>query len=217
MREYNYEYADCVMALVAKEVVRAFSSLKSQLFIDEINVISRVNAVYRDLGQMVRRAYRKIARYYYGIIWDDEVRESPDYLLDEEWIEAILEGYDPLSHYVFTHEEDRKRALLIEAIMASQNPKEEIDAAAKRLGFMYNIYSVRVADEAAVKAFLDQGVRRVQWIAELDNRTCKVCYTRDGKIYPMSELPPKPHINCRCTLRRIDTNAEIDYAAIRNG
>jgi len=42
-------------------------------------------------------------------------------------------------------------------------------------------------------------VKGVQWVATLDTRTCPVCMNRDGKVYPVGEIPGVPHFSCRCT------------------
>jgi SPP1 gp7 family putative phage head morphogenesis protein len=45
------------------------------------------------------------------------------------------------------------------------------------------------------------GIEEVEWVAEDDSRTCKICRERNGKVYKIDEIPPKPHYNCRCTLK----------------
>lgn len=213
-RTYDYDYVDELIEYLNREIVKRFSTLKSILTMDEINIVGEVGKVYRELAVLVRQVLLSIARYYYREMWEEERRYTM--WLDEQWIEDILTGYDPVSKYVFANEEDRKRARLVEALMASSTPGAEADSAARSLALMYKIYTVRVADEAAVQALKDQGTDYVQWLAELDNRTCEVCVGRNKKIYPMDALPDKPHINCRCTIRRVDGYAKIDYAATRN-
>lgn len=38
------------------------------------------------------------------------------------------------------------------------------------------------------------------WITKLDERTCKKCWSRHGKTYPLSKPPDLAHENCRCQL-----------------
>ena len=52
------------------------------------------------------------------------------------------------------------------------------------------------------RAMKDSGATRVRWVAEDDIHTCRVCHKRDNNIYPIDEVPPKPHVNCRCWLVR---------------
>ena len=64
-------------------------------------------------------------------------------------------------------------------------------------------YSDIVADEAVIKAFKDSGVKRVRWITEGDNKVCDECHDRHGEIYPIDDIPPKPHVGCRCKLEAV--------------
>lgn len=205
-KTYDYAYVDDELEYLNREIVKRFGVLKSLLTLDEINILGEIGKVYRELAVLIRKSLLAIARFYYTELWESE-REYTRWL-DEQWIEDILTGYDPVSKYVFANEEDRKRARLVEAVMASSTPGAEADSAAKSLALMYRIYTVRVADEAAVQSLKDQGVTYVQWIAEIDNRTCQVCFDRDKRIYQLSKLPDKPHINCRCTLRSVTENAK---------
>jgi SPP1 gp7 family putative phage head morphogenesis protein len=63
------------------------------------------------------------------------------------------------------------------------------------------------ADEITDAAVLDdlkaQGYQKVQWHSEEDARVCDICYERNNKIYDIDNIPPKPHINCRCWLTGI--------------
>lgn len=43
-------------------------------------------------------------------------------------------------------------------------------------------------------------IKGVQWLSALDTKTCSVCGSRDGEVYPIGEGPrPVAHFNCRCT------------------
>lgn len=40
-----------------------------------------------------------------------------------------------------------------------------------------------------------------RWNATLDNRTCNICESYDGKTYDNAgDVPDQPHISCRCTI-----------------
>lgn len=213
-KTYNYDYADRAIEFLADEVARYFSVLKSLLTLDEINVIGEVGKVFRALSELIRKILLEIAQYYYEFLWED--KKAIQRRLDEIWIEDMLTDYDVVAKYVFKNEEDRKRARLVEAIMASKNPTEEVNPAAKNLFNMYRTFVIRVADEAAIESLKDQGIQYVQWIAELDNRTCSVCQSLDKRIFELPELPDKPHINCRCTIRSVRNNARIPYETPQN-
>ena len=196
----DYEYTDRVIAYVDKQLIQWFSRLKSLVSFDELNVLQEVNAVYRDIGEMVRRVFLRLANQVYR----ENLQERTYHSLTEQWLDDLLTAYDPVSKYVFAHEWDRKRARLIEAIIASDTKTKEIEAALRSLSFMCRIYAVRITDEAVLQAFEDMEEELVRWVSEHDERTCTICYQRDGKVYKIEFLPPKPHPNCRCRYERID-------------
>lgn len=133
----------------------------------------------------------------------DSLRKKSSRSLDEEWVDALLNGYDPVSKYVFSHEMDRKCARLIEAVIASNIKTQEIDAALRAMSFMCRVYADRITDEAVMQAYNDDGEQRVRWVAEQDEKTCSVCRRRDGKIYEINNVPSDPHPNCRCRRERV--------------
>ena len=192
-----YEFADSVVRYIDKQLIMRYFRLKSLVSFDEINILQSVNALYQELDVIVRKMFLSIARKAYL------QTAKHDYgSIDEEWVDNLLEGYDPVSKYVFTHEWDRKSARLIEAIIASVTKTAEIDADMRSLSRMIRAYSIRITDEAVLQAFRDDGARYVRWVTERDTKTCSVCRSRDGKQYTLYGLPPKPHINCRCWYER---------------
>lgn len=195
----DYEYTDKVIAYIDKQLIERYSRLKSLVSFDELNVLQEVNALYQEIDTLIRKTFLKLA----DKIYSDNIRAKDHRSLDEQWVDALLSAYDPVSKYVFTHEEDRKCARLIEAVIASSTKAQEIDAALRSMSFMCRIYAVRVTDEAALQAFKDDEEDLVRWIAEKDEKTCTVCHKRDGKIYEIDLLPAKPHPNCRCSYERV--------------
>lgn len=195
----NYDYTDRVIGCLDKRLIEKFSRLKSILPIDEVNVIREVNTLYADIFTLIKSMYLKLANKVYR----DNHRKHISGNLDEEWLDIIMDGYDPVSKYVFSAEIDRKCARLIEAIMASSTKQQEVDAALRSISLMQRVYAVRVTDEAALKALRDDEEDLVRWIAEKDEKVCKVCRRRDGTVYDIELLPPKPHINCRCRYERL--------------
>ncbi len=209
----DYEYTDKVIAYIDKQLIERYSRLKSLVSFDELNMLQEVNALYREIDIIVRKAFIDLANKVYR----ENVRRAIR-SLDEQWLDNLLNAYDPVSKYVFSHEEDRKCARLIEAVIASSTKAQEIDAALRSMSFMCRIYAVRITDEAVLRAFEDDEDDDneekitalpkpksiyIQWIAEQDEKTCSVCCGRDGKVYELKHLPPKPHPNCRCRYKRV--------------
>lgn len=53
-----------------------------------------------------------------------------------------------------------------------------------------------------------------QWFARLDRRTCTACWSRHGRVYPVTEPGPDDHQNGRCTrLPKLATWAELGITA----
>jgi SPP1 gp7 family putative phage head morphogenesis protein len=55
-------------------------------------------------------------------------------------------------------------------------------------------------DESTLYTYEKMGVEKVEWHTNLDGKECKTCQERHGKIYPIDDVPPKAHRNCRCRL-----------------
>lgn len=190
-----YEYTDVIIRYLNKRFIEVFHRLKSLVSFDELNVLQSTRLIYDELMQITEEKLLELAVYYYnGTV------KNPKTNIDREWLYLILDDYDPITKYVFIHEVERKRARLAESILASQNKSKEIDAALRYWSAMVAQYAIEVTDEAVKQAYVDDGVEMVMWVSMLDDRRCKECEKREGKVYDISNVPPKPHIGCRCYL-----------------
>lgn len=194
----TYEYTDKIITYIDKQLVARYARLKSLLSFDELNVLGEVNTLYREVQSVVRKVFVLLANKVYS-----STKETDFGSIDEQWVDALLDGYDPVSKYVFNHEMDRRCARLIEAIIASDNKAQEIDSALRGMSFMCRLYADRITDEATMKAYNDDGEDYVKWVSEKDERVCSVCGKRDGKIYEIDNVPTDPHPNCRCKRERV--------------
>lgn len=190
-----YEYTDVIIRYLNKRFIEVFHRLKSLVSFDELNVLQSTRLIYDELMQITEEKLLELAVYYYnGTV------KNPKTNIDREWLYLILDDYDPITKYVFFHEVERKRARLAESILASQNKSKEIDTALRYWSAMVAQYAIEVTDEAVKQAYVDDGVEMVMWVSMLDDRRCKECEKREGKVYDISNVPPKPHIGCRCYL-----------------
>ena len=60
-----------------------------------------------------------------------------------------------------------------------------------------------VSNQARTEVFKanDDVVKKVQWVATLDTRTCPVCMSLDGQTFPVDQGKRPPiHVNCRCAV-----------------
>ena len=195
-----YEFTDKVLAHLNREYIAIFNKLKSNVStkkfakLDEVTVIGKaVEQTYLKLMSISKPMFQKIADHAYH-------RYCPGDSLEEMWLSGFLEGYSPVTKYVFTKEVDRKRARLYEALIATHGSSKEIDNALRYWSKMIAEYAVEITDAATIAAFDDLGITEVEWFTEEDERVCKECGKRHGKVYPIDAIPPKPHWGCRCYL-----------------
>lgn len=192
-----YELTDIAIENIRKELIRDFSKLKSLLSYDELNVMSATKAVYSKIDLYVRQMFLQLMQAVYKKVTK---RTCP---YNYAWLESFLLEYDEVSKYVYANEFERKRDRLAEALIASPKKNEEIDAALRYLSFMLTAYAVRVTDQVVLTAYRDMGIDAVRWKAEKDNKTCTICKHRNGHIYDIEQVPPKPHLNCRCEYEEV--------------
>lgn len=194
-----YEMSDRAAALLNRKAVRRFELAKQRcnfLHIDELNVIKVITQLYKDLAADNEKAFLSLAVMVYE---DAQGKKKPD----KKWLASILESYDPVYLVVYTNEVDRKRDRLIEGVMASSSKTKEFKRGLSLWSRLTAHEADRITDEAALKAYRDTGVKRVRWRTEEDEKVCGVCADRDRKIYPISSVSAKPHINCRCWLEGV--------------
>lgn len=192
-----YELTDIVIENIRKELIRDFSKLKSLLSYDELNVMSATKDVYSKIDLYVRQMFLQLMQAVYKKVTK---RTCP---YNYAWLENFLLEYDEVSKYVYANEFERKRDRLAEALIASPKKNEEIDAALRYLSFMLTAYAVRVTDQVVLMAYRDMGIDAVRWKAKKDNKTCTICKHRNGHIYDIEQVPPKPHLNCRCEYEEV--------------
>ncbi len=182
-----YEILDKTLPTINKLFIREFEKIKGLMNFDELNVLQATDELYKKVDKQSRQYLLLLARDTYD---SDTITDM--------WLLGFLSLYNPVTKYVYTHEVDRKRSRTAEAIIASPTKGKEIDKALRYWADMIKQYGIDVIDEATIQAYKDKGVKRVMWNTEQDTRVCKTCQDRDGKIYDIYKLPPKPHWGCRC-------------------
>jgi len=203
-----YEYADKAIREMNRRNLRAFGRLKLLKF-DELNILTAVSGVYDKATKMAERWYYRIAResYITALVeagkTEKEAKERASEEITEDYIVEMLDEYDPVTLYRFVPEIERKKQRLIEALIASNNKRDEIDKALRYLTLQLSQYADKAELEPTVKGYKDAGVKRVRWITAEDERVCKTCNSRDGKIYDIDTLPPRPHYRCRCNVEPV--------------
>jgi SPP1 gp7 family putative phage head morphogenesis protein len=192
-----YSKTDKTIAYLNKQYLRLFRRVAS---FDELNVIQVSHEIYDEVLTIIEREATRLVKSVYDSYRDTGV------IADEEassFVGLLLLAYNPVTKYVFKNELDRKRSRFAEGVIASDTPREEIELAKRLLAKMNKQFLDDVTFDTVVKAYKDDGVDRVRWITSPDDRRCAECKSRHNKIYPIDDIPPKPHLHCRCYVTKV--------------
>lgn len=193
-----YEIRDRIVKIYLKKILRRFKKLnQSLLAFDEINSMNAVYTAYDEVVSMSVDALKDIARKTYR--W---VNGSDDGFLVDMWLLGWLQQADPVTHYKFYEEADRKRSRLFEAVESvrtSSERKKQIEIGTRYWVKQLEQTADNLVDDVVLQAYKDNGVKYVMWMIKNDAKVCDDCYRRKGKIYPVnSPLLKALHWNCRC-------------------
>ena len=193
-----YEIRDRIVKIYLKKILRRFRQLNQRLLaFDEINALSAVNNAYDDVINMTVDALRDIAKKTYR--W---VNGSDGDFIVDMWLSNWLRQADPVMHYKFYEEAERKRSRLFEAIESvrtSAERKKQIDTGLRYWSKQFEQTADNLVSAVVLQAYKDNGVKYVMWMIMSDAKVCDDCYRRKGKIYPVdSPLLKALHWNCRC-------------------
>ena len=192
-----FKIRDKIVKAYLKMILRRFKRLNQGMVVgfDEINVLSAVNTTYEDVINMSVDALKKIAKQTYRWVCDDDFEA-------DLWLSGFLQLYDPVTHYKWYDEADRKRSRAYEAIMScrtSAERKKQIEVALKAWAKQFEQTADDVVVAVVKKAYEDNGIKYVKWVTKKDKRVCPDCHKRNGKIYPITSPDLHPlHYNCRC-------------------
>lgn len=192
----------------------------AQLDFDELNVFGSCKRLYSELDKDNRKAWLELARMKY-----EKCKPHGDELPVLAWLNLILDEYDPVTKYSYENEVPRKRDRLIEGVLSvgrtwssGEQKNEAANAASvgdknkeykKALGYWSQMtahYCDAVSDAATVKAYSDAGVEEVVWRTVEDDKVCDECDERNGLVFKIDRIPPKPHWGCRCYIEPVRSN-----------
>ena len=176
-----------------------------------MNVIQtkkHIDKLYKKIFKIIKQEFLAVANDIYAEVADEAIEMGFDGDLgniDEGWIEEFFEEYSPVTKYVFINEIDRKNSRLFEVLVASLEERLNSYATAEKLLVRQVKQSgIEFEDEIVETAYKDLGVKKVQWVAEHDHKTCGVCSELDGQIFDLEDVPDKQHINCRCWIIAVE-------------
>lgn len=200
-----FQYADAAIRDMNRRNLKSFARLR-QLKFDELNILNAVESVYDKAVRVAKKKYLLIARMAFidAMIAagksEKEAEKAADESITEDYIIEMLDEYDPVTLYQFEPEIERKKQRLVEALIASHKKTEEISKALRYLTLQLSQYADKSELEATLEGYREAGVKQVRWITQEDEKVCKTCFPRDGKVYDIDKVPPRPHYRCRCEL-----------------
>ncbi len=163
---------------------------------DELNVLQASKDLYSTLDDANQTEFLKLARERYADLTGEEDEEKISFA----WLVVILQGYNPVTEYIYDNEVARKRERFAESMISSANKLAMIRRAMTLWMRQTEQYLVLIEDAAVLEAYKTLGVKRVRWVTQEDEKTCETCSPRNDQIYDIDKVPPKPHRNCRCYL-----------------
>ena len=193
-----YSKTDKTIAYLNKQFVKLFRRVTS---FDELNVISASYEIYDEALKVTEQEATRLVKSVY-----DSHRESAVIPAEEAhaFVVALMGAYNPTTKYIYRNELDRKRSRFAEGVISSDAPREEVELAKRLLIALNKQFADDATFDAVVKAYKDDGVKRVRWITAPDDKRCKVCKARHHKIYDIEHIPPKPHLHCRCYVEKVE-------------
>lgn len=154
--------------------------------------------------------FRRLFKDRYTEMWTYLGKKKPD----EDFLDELFDLYmmeflstpNAVVGYAYNTETLRKRDKAKEAILAAPTKLQkqvQYDKNTRYLMVQISFYIDLVADEASKLAMKRAGVLKVMWITQMDERVCLDCDEKHGNIYPINDVPEKPHPRCRCYLRPV--------------
>lgn len=193
-----YSKTDKTIAYLNKQYAKLFRRVTA---FDELNVIQVSHEIYDEALKVTEQEATRLVKAVY-----DSYNESGSLPVSDaqELVLALMLAYNPVTKYIYKNELDRKRSRFVEGVIASDAPAEEVELAKRLLIGLNKQFADDVTFDALVKAYADDGVKRVRWITAVDDRRCKKCKSMHHKIYPIDNIPPKPHLHCRCFVEKVE-------------
>lgn len=192
-----YSKTDKTIEYLMKQYAKLFRRVNS---FDEVNVIQLSHEIYDEALALTEQEATRLVKVVYDTYREEEsISEEAALAL----VLALMLAYHPVTKYIYRNEVDRKRSRFVEGVISSDTPREEVKLAERLLVGMNKQFLDDATFEAVIQAYADDGVEQVRWITARDDRRCQECKSRHNKIYPIDNIPPKPHLHCRCYVEKV--------------
>ena len=193
-----YSKTDKTIAYLNKQYAKLFCRVTS---FDELNVIEVSHEIYDEAVKVTEREATRLVKSVYENTSENNKMSGESALA---FVLALMLAYNPVTKYIYKNEIERKRSRFVEGVIASDAPREEIELAKRLLIATNKQFADDVTFDAVVKAYADDGVKRVRWVTAADDRRCTECGSRHGKVYEIDKIPQKPHLHCRCYVEKVE-------------
>ena len=200
-----YQACDNAIRAMNRENLEDFGRLKATRW-DEIQIIRRVVALYARNAKKARKRYFEVAFEAYILallmcgIEAKKAHKMAEKEISLDWVDDMLERVDPVAGYMFERETERKAYRLAETLEVSNDRDFEINKALRFWSQQLGQFAINATDYAMIEAYKDAGIKEVYWVTQKDERVCEDCEDLDGQTFPVDEIPPKPHLGCRCLI-----------------
>ena len=191
-----YRLADKAIDLLNSRAVKRFEDAKdeaAQKGFDELNVLEVTRTLYDQLRKDNQDVFLELAQERY-----QEAEPHGEKPPDLAWLLALLAAYNAVTKVIYDNDVDRKRQYTAEGINSSKAKVTEFRRGLHYWADLTATYGDIVTDESTLKAYRDARVKKVRWVTAGDEKVCETCRERNGKIYSINSIPPKPHRRCRC-------------------
>ena len=191
-----YDLTDKAVDLLNRRAVKRFEDAKdeaAQNGFDELNVLEVTRALYQDLARDNQEIFLELAQERY-----QDAKPHGEETPDLAWLLALLAAYNAATKVIYDNDVDRKRQYTAEGINSSTAKVTEFRRGLHYWADLTATYGDIVTDESTLKAYRDARVKKVRWVTAGDEKVCETCRERNGKIYSINSIPPKPHRRCRC-------------------
>lgn len=207
-----YRQADKLLEQLKKLIRREFNRLGIFGF-DELNaprITRETIALFDRLLTENEKRFLEVAKKAYldaiALAVAAGYRNPGEGKINETWLIGFLGAYNFVSGYLYDSEAERKRLRLAEQMMTAREYlnrtmyNDSLRRSANLWWTQTSHYMLDAVDTATLDGYRDSGVEKVKWNTNIDGRECKTCRERNGKVYPIGNIPPKAHRNCRCYL-----------------
>lgn len=191
-----YDLTDKAIDLLNRRAVKRFEDAKDEAALakfDELNVLEVTRTLYDQLRKDNQDVFLELAQERY-----QEAEPHGEKPPDLAWLLALLAAYNAVTKVIYDNDVDRKRQYTAEGINSSTAKVTEFRRGLHYWADLTATYGDIVTDESTLKAYRDARVKKVRWVTAGDEKVCETCRERNGKIYSINSIPPKPHRRCRC-------------------